>query len=92
MRVDFMGSVDFEFCFGFEFFLLFSWFYRFSCLLLAFTVFFLDDLLELFCLFGSSSCASSGLGFKIQSLCLLLSMDSSRGTLRNQLVISLVCL
>jgi hypothetical protein len=30
----------------------------------------LDDLLELFFVFWSSSCASYGLGFKIQTLCL----------------------
>jgi hypothetical protein len=37
----------------------FTWFCRFSCHLLAFAVFpLLDDLLELFWLFGSSSCAS----------------------------------
>jgi hypothetical protein len=48
----------------------FAWLYRFSCLLLTFTVFLLlDDLLELFWLFGSSSCASWSLGFELQTLC-----------------------
>jgi hypothetical protein len=43
-----------------------SWFCRFSCLLLAFTIFLLlDDLLELFVGFWSSSCASWGFGFKL---------------------------
>jgi hypothetical protein len=37
----------------------------------GFTIFLLlDDLLELFFGFWSSSCASCGLGFKIQTLCL----------------------
>jgi hypothetical protein len=54
-----------RFCFDFELFLLFS------CLLLAFAVFLLlDDLLELFLAFWSSSCASWGLEFKLQTLCL----------------------
>jgi hypothetical protein len=48
----------------------FAWLCRLSCCLLAFTVFLLlDDLLELFLFFGSSSCASWGLGFKLQTLC-----------------------
>jgi hypothetical protein len=47
---------------SFEFFLAllyhFAWICRFLCLLLAFAVFLLlDDLLELFWLFGYSSCA-----------------------------------
>jgi hypothetical protein len=62
-----------------------------SCLLLALQFFtLLDDLLELFFNFWSSSCASWGLEFEIQSLCFLLSMDSSRGRLRNQVVSSLI--
>jgi hypothetical protein len=82
-----------SFCFGFEFFLLFLWFYRFSCLSLAFVVFLLlNDLLELFISFWSSSCASWALEFELQTLCLLLSMDSSRGRLRNLVVSFLVCL
>jgi hypothetical protein len=65
--------------------------FYFSCLLLAFVIFLLlDVLLELFVGFWSSSCVSWGLGFKLQTLCLLLSMDSSRGRLRNQVVSSLV--
>jgi hypothetical protein len=48
----------------------FAWLCRFSCRLLAFTVFLLlDDLLELFWLFGSSSYASWGLGLELQTLC-----------------------
>jgi hypothetical protein len=44
----------------------FAWFYRFSCLLLAFVIFLLlDDLLEIFVDFWSSTCASWGLGFKL---------------------------
>jgi hypothetical protein len=50
----------------------------------------LDDLLEIFFDFWSSSCASWGLGFKIQTLCFLLSMYSSSGRLRNQVVSFLV--
>jgi hypothetical protein len=81
------GSVDFEL------FLLFSWICRFSCRLLAFAIFLLlDDLFELFVDFWSSSCASRGLGFELQIVCLLLLMDSSRGRLRNQVVSSLVWL
>jgi hypothetical protein len=48
----------------------FAWLCRFSCRLLAFTILLLlDDLLELFWLFGSSSCASWGIGFELQTLC-----------------------
>jgi hypothetical protein len=84
-EVCFRGSVDFEL------FLPFLLFCRFSYLLLAFAVFLLlDDILELFVGFWSSSCALWGLGFELQTLCLLLSMDSSRGRLRNQVVSSLV--
>jgi hypothetical protein len=60
--------------------LLFSWFCHFSCLLLAFVILLLlDDLLEFFLTFWSSSSASWGLGFELKTLCLLLSIDSSRG-------------
>jgi hypothetical protein len=84
------GVLILSFCFGFELFLLFSWFCLFSCLLLAFAVFLLlDDLLELSVGFWSSSCASCGFEFKPQTLCLLLTMDSSRGRMRNQVVSSL---
>jgi hypothetical protein len=62
-----------------------------SCLVLAVAVLLpLDDLLELFVGFWSSSCASWGLGFELQTLCHLLSMDSSQGRLRNQVVSFLV--
>jgi hypothetical protein len=50
----------------------------------------LDDLLELFLGFWSSSCASWGFGFELQTLCFLLSMNSWRGRLRNQVVSTLV--
>jgi hypothetical protein len=43
---------------------------RFSYHLLVLRFFLLDDLLELFFGFWSSSCASYGLGFKIQTFCL----------------------
>jgi hypothetical protein len=80
-----------SFSFGFEIFLLFSWFCRFSCILLAFVAFLLlDDLLEIFVGFWSSSYASLCLGFELQTLCHLMSMDSSRWRLRNQVVSSLV--
>jgi hypothetical protein len=60
---------------------------RFSCLLLVLRLFlFLDDILELFVGFWSSSCASWGLAFVIQTLSFLLSIDSSSGRLRNQVV------
>jgi hypothetical protein len=58
------GSVDFEF------FLLFLWLCCFSCLLLVLRLFLcLDGRLELFVGFLSSSCASWGLRFEIQTLC-----------------------
>jgi hypothetical protein len=45
-------------------------FAAFRAFLLAFAVFLLlDDLLELFSAFWSSSCASWGLGFELQTLC-----------------------
>jgi hypothetical protein len=50
----------------------------------------LDNLLELFVGFWSFSCASWGLEFEIQTLCFLLSLDSSRRRLRNQLVSTIV--
>jgi hypothetical protein len=72
--VDFRGSVDFELLLCFELFLAllyhFAWISRFSCPLLAFVVFLLlDDLLELFLACWSSSCASWGLQFELQTLC-----------------------
>jgi hypothetical protein len=68
-----LGGVNFELLCWFWVFLTllyhFAWLYRFSCLLLAFAVFLLlDDLLSFFWLFGSSSCASCGLGFELQTL------------------------
>jgi hypothetical protein len=60
----FSGSADYEL------FFLFLWFCRFLCLLLVLWLFILlDDLLELFVSFWSSSCASWGLRFEIQTLC-----------------------
>jgi hypothetical protein len=74
-----------------SFSLLFIWLCRFLCHLLVLQFFLLvDDHLELFCDFWSSSCASWGLEFKIQTLYFLLSMYSSRGRLRNQMVNILV--
>jgi hypothetical protein len=65
--------------------------YRFLCLLLVLRLFLLlHDLLELLIGFCSSSCSSWGIGFKIHTVCLLLSMDSSRERLRNQVVSNLV--
>jgi hypothetical protein len=61
---------------------------RFLCLLLVLRVFLLLD--DLFVGFWSSSCATWGIRVKIQTLCFLLSMDSSRGRLRNQVVSTLV--
>jgi hypothetical protein len=61
------GSVHFELILSFSYsselllalFCHFAWLCRFSYHLLAFVVFLLvDDLLDLFCLFRSSSCAS----------------------------------
>jgi hypothetical protein len=48
----------------------FDWLCHFSCRLLGFAVFLLlDDFLELFWLFVSSSCALWGLEFELQTLC-----------------------
>jgi hypothetical protein len=59
--VYFTGSFEFELFFAFYL----------VCQLLVLRLFLLlDDLLELFFGFWSSSCASCGLGFKIQTLCL----------------------
>jgi hypothetical protein len=41
-------------------------------------------------LFWSSSCASWGFGFELQTLIFLLSMNSLRGRLENQVTSSLV--
>jgi hypothetical protein len=63
----------------------------FSCLLLVLQFcLLLDDLLKLFLAFWSSSYASCGIEFEVQTLCFLLSMDTSRGRLRNQVASSLV--
>jgi hypothetical protein len=76
-----------------SFSLLFLWFCHFSCHLLVLRFFLLlDDPLKLFFGFWSSSYASWGLGFEIQTLCFLLLMHSSRGRLRNQMVSTLVWL
>jgi hypothetical protein len=66
--VNFRGGVNFELFLAllchFARLCLFSWH------LLACAVFLLlEDLLELFLLFGSSTYASWGLGFKLQTLC-----------------------
>jgi hypothetical protein len=68
-----LGAVNFRGSVNFELFLAllchFAWFCLFSWHLLACAVFLLlEDLLELFWLFGSSICASWGLGFKLQTL------------------------
>jgi hypothetical protein len=86
--VDFSGSVEFS---DFEiFFALFLGLPLF-CLLLAFAIFLLlDDLFSFSCLFWSSSCASWCFGFELQILSFLLSIDSSRGRLRSQVISSLV--
>jgi hypothetical protein len=74
-----------------ELFFAFFFICHFSCHLLVLRLFpLLDDLLELFFGFRSSSCASWSLGFGIQTLCFLLSMYLSRGKLRNQVVSTLV--
>jgi hypothetical protein len=53
-----------------------AWFAAFRGFI-GFTAFLLlDDVLELFLSFCSSSYASWGLRFELQTLCLLLSMDS----------------
>jgi hypothetical protein len=61
--VCFRGSFEFELFFAFSFGLLFSY----HLLVLQFFLL-LGDLLELFFGFWSSSCASCGHGFKIQTL------------------------
>jgi hypothetical protein len=87
-----LGEVCFWGSFEFEHFLPFLLVCRFSYhLLVLWFYLLLDDHLELFFTFWSSSCASYGLGFKIQTLCLVLSMYSSRGRLRNQVLLGLLC-
>jgi hypothetical protein len=64
---------------------------RFSYLLLAFAVFLLlDDLLELFLPFWVFKLCFMGSWIRTSNFVLLLSMDSSRGKLRIQVVSSLV--
>jgi hypothetical protein len=66
---------------------------RFLCHLLALRVLhLLDDLLELFFGLWSSSCASCVLDSKFKLCAFVLSMYSSRGRLRNQVVGTLVVL
>jgi hypothetical protein len=82
------GMVQGEF--HFELFFTLSLFFHFSCHLLVLRLFPLLDDLEFLFGFWSSSYASWSLGFKIQTLCFLLSMYSSRGRLRNQVVSTLI--
>jgi hypothetical protein len=64
-----LGGVCFRGSFEFERFFALSLACLFSCHLLVLRLFLLlDDLLELLFGFWSSSCASCGLGFKIQTL------------------------
>jgi hypothetical protein len=66
-----LGRVCFRGSFEFELFFAFSLVCCFSCHLLVLCFFLLlDDILELFFGFWSSSYASCGLGFEIQTLCL----------------------
>jgi hypothetical protein len=58
----------------------FAWFCRFLCILLDLRFFLLqDDILEFFFGFWSSSCASWGLGFEIQTLCICCQCTHQRG-------------
>jgi hypothetical protein len=85
-----MGSL-FQRSFEFDLLFAFSLVCHFSCDLLVLRFFLLlDDLLELFFDFCSSSCDSCGLGFKIKLCVFALSMYSTRGRLRNQVVHTLV--
>jgi hypothetical protein len=66
-----LGGVCFRESFKFEFFFAFSFVCRFSRHFFVLRSFLLlDDLFELFFGSWSSSCASCGLGFEIQTLCL----------------------
>jgi hypothetical protein len=66
-----LEGVCFRGSFEFELFFAFSLVCRFSYHLLILRVFLLlDDLLDIFFCFWSTSCASWGLGFEIQMLCL----------------------
>jgi hypothetical protein len=78
--VAFRGSVEFS---NFELFFALFLICRFSCFLFALRfLLLLDDLFELLLTFCSSSYASWGLRFELQTLCLLLSIDLLRGRLR----------
>jgi hypothetical protein len=93
--VDFRGSVDFEFFLLFRAFLNsylpFCLALRFSCHLLAFTVFLLlDDFFVLFLAFWVFYLCFMGSWIRTSNFLLLLSMDSSRERLRNQVISSLV--
>jgi hypothetical protein len=89
--VEFISDGSFvSFC-VFEIFLLFLWFCRFSCILLALRLFLLlDDFLKIFFGFWSSSCASWVLNSKFKLCVFVLSMDLSKGRLRNHMVSTLV--
>jgi hypothetical protein len=78
--VAFRGSVEFS---NFELFFVLFLICHFSCFLFALRfLLLLDDFFELLLTFCSSNYASWGLGFKLQTLCLLLSIDLLRGRLR----------
>jgi hypothetical protein len=81
------GSFEVEFDLFFAFYSL----CHFLCYLLALRFFLLlDDFLELFFGFWASSCASCVLDSKFKLCTFVLSMYSSRGRLRNQVVSTLV--
>jgi hypothetical protein len=83
-----LGEVCFTRNFEFE---LYFWFTTFSYHLLVLRVFLLlDDILELFIGFWSSSCALCGLGFEIETLCLCVVNVLVKGRLRNQVVLGLI--
>jgi hypothetical protein len=93
--IDFRGVLILSFSFSSELFLPllchFAWLCRFLCHLLAFTIFLLlDDLLELFLVFLVFYLCFMGSWIRTSNFMLLLSMDSSRGRLRNQVTSSLV--
>jgi hypothetical protein len=84
-------SSSYSLCFDFE--LLFALLLGLPLFVLLLALHFfllLDDLIILFLALLSSSCASWGFGFKLQTLCFFLLIDSSRGRLRNQVVSILV--
>jgi hypothetical protein len=79
-----------RFVFVFELFLAlichFAWFVTF-CAFVGPAIF--PSFRWSFLAFWSSTCASWGFGFELQTLCFLLSMDSLKGRLRNQVASSL---